>query len=160
MTNPALRLVHQSTASYLPHIGNNLGFRIDRSGRYVQSHQPPSSWQIKVVEKVVALSRLQPGWDGYRAVPIKTDVLLFAMQILTDVLGPGSAAPQLVPLSNGDVQLEWHTKGIDLELTVHGPLDSELWFEDHTSSGATPRSEAIGENLAPLMECLRILDRR
>jgi hypothetical protein len=36
-------------------------------------------------------------------------------------------APQIVPGSNGDLQIEWHTETIDIELHICAPYEVQAW---------------------------------
>lgn len=36
-------------------------------------------------------------------------------------------APQIVPGPNGDLQLEWHTEAMDIELHIRAPYDVDAW---------------------------------
>jgi hypothetical protein len=65
----------------------------------------------------VDLLTLPHNWDSYGARTIDPYVVQAAMDSMNRLLGPESPAPRVVPLSNGGLQLEWHRKGIDLEIT-------------------------------------------
>ena len=54
---------------------------------------------------------------------------MFVLSVLNDVMRTRTPIPQVVPSAGGGVQLEWHQKGIDLELHIAGPYQCELWFQ-------------------------------
>jgi hypothetical protein len=64
----------------------------------------------------------------YRAPHIGFDTGMFALIVLNDVMRTHTPIPQVVPSGTGGVQLEWHQKGIDLELYIAAPYQCELWF--------------------------------
>ncbi len=61
--------------------------------------------------------------------------------------------PAVVPTSRGGVQLEWHTREIDVEVEIPSPDHITVSYEDHRSgkewedeltSDFTPLSDALG----------------
>jgi hypothetical protein len=74
------------------------------------------TWFDAVMQGFVDLLTLPPNWNSYGAGAIDLDVVRTAMTFINEVLGPQSPAPSVVPLSSGGLQLEWHRKGMDLEM--------------------------------------------
>jgi hypothetical protein len=64
----------------------------------------------------IDLLTLPPDWNSYGAGANDEGIVLHAMHFISGLLGPASPAPRIVPLSGGGLQLEWHRKGIDLEV--------------------------------------------
>ena len=95
-------------------------------------------WEKVLLREVERLTELKQGWDSYGAPPIRWDAGLFALIILHNTMLPGTPLPQIVPTSVGGIQLEWHERGVDLELHVTGPYECELWYEDHRAPGSEP----------------------
>lgn len=93
-------------------------------------------WKIAVAGRLLELTRLAPGWDGYQGVAVATRTAEFAMQLLTAICQPDTPAPQIVPGPSGDLQLEWHTAVGDLELWIRGPGDVHAWSELHATGDA------------------------
>jgi len=91
------------------------------------------SWLLPTIDRMRELVMLPVGWDGHDGRPVEIDVAVFAVQFLWQTLEPDSPAPQIVPLSYGGVQLEWHEQGMDLEVEVEGPNRIFVSFEDHMS---------------------------
>lgn len=85
----------------------------------------PQRWLTLVEARLNELLRLQANWDGFGAGPVRTDVVQFALQLLSQVLEPDRRAPQIVPLPNGGIQLEWHFAAIDLEIEIKEP--NKVW---------------------------------
>ncbi len=65
------------------------------------------------------ISALEQNWDGYNAPPL-TQELIDAARILVDVLDGIACRPNVVPLSGGGVQFEWHNGPQSLELGIEG----------------------------------------
>jgi len=86
-------------------------------------------WQDAVNDRLEQLIRLEEGWDGYAGFPVSLVNAKFAFQMLESICRSDTPAPQIVPGSSGDLQIEWHTSAGDIELWVHGPNDVHLWRE-------------------------------
>jgi hypothetical protein len=97
-----------------------------RTGVFFQQHD----WRDTIEAKLEKLVRLERGWDGYSAEPVAFANAVFALRMLESVCGVGCPAPQIVPGTSGDLQLEWHLERGDLELHVKGPNDVVAWRSD------------------------------
>jgi hypothetical protein len=62
--------------------------------------------------------------------------------------------------ANAGVQLEWHQKGIDLELHIAGPYECELWFQDHRQPKEPPVSLQLTDNFSALLKPIELLTTR
>ncbi len=91
------------------------------------------TWPASVQAKLTALLEFEGGWDSYKAPALKHDAAMFALVVLQNVMAPGTPEPSVVPSADGGVQLEWHTKGVDLEIHVLGPYLGEVWWCDHST---------------------------
>jgi hypothetical protein len=78
--------------------------------------QPLPAWFDPLMQGFVDLMTLPPNWDSYGAGPIDQRVIHEAMSMINGLLVPASPAPRIVPLSSGGLQLEWHRRGVDLEV--------------------------------------------
>ena len=116
-------------------------------------------WQAGVVDRLVEFTTMPEGWDSYGGKAVKWDAGMFALNVLTQVMLPRTPLPQLVPSSDGGVQIEWHEKGIDLEVHITAPYVSELWYEDHASNNA-PISKPLSDDLSDLQTAVRTLTAR
>lgn len=78
--------------------------------------QPLPPWFDSLMQGFVDLLTLPENWDSYGAAPIVPTIINEALSLMNGLLGPTSPAPRVVPLSSGGLQLEWHRKGMDLEI--------------------------------------------
>ena len=78
--------------------------------------KPLPAWFDPLMQGFVDLLTLPHDWNSYGAGAIDQNMVLSAMNLITGLLGPTSPVPRVVPLSSGGLQLEWHRKGIDLEV--------------------------------------------
>ena len=88
---------------------------------------PVRAWRDEVVAKLNDLTALDRGWDGYCAPPVSFENANFALRLLEATCGFDAPAPQIVPGTDGDLQLEWHLNSIDIELHVRAPNDVRAW---------------------------------
>jgi hypothetical protein len=81
-------------------------------------------WADDVASRLRELMRLPRDWDTYGGIAVKQTSAAQALWFLTRFLEPGSAAPWVVPLSDGGVQFEWHREGVDVEI-VFSPEEGD-----------------------------------
>jgi hypothetical protein len=121
---------------------------------------PERKWQIEVQSRLLKYLKMQPGWDSYSAPRIGWGTGMFALSILNDVMRTRTPIPQVVPSGAGGVQLEWHQKGIDLELHIAAPYDCELWFQDHRNPQQPPVSLELTDNFSAVLTFIELLTTR
>jgi hypothetical protein len=88
---------------------------------------PRRAWWRSVLSRLDELCKLPTGWDGYNALPVFFGNAYFALNMLASACPPDAPEPQIVPGSNGDLQIEWHTETTDIELHVRIPNDVDAW---------------------------------
>jgi hypothetical protein len=90
--------------------------------------------QIRLEE----FTRYPVGWNSYGAPPLRSDTKDFALSVLNTIMQPRTSLPHVAPSSVGGLHVEWHEKGIDLELHIIAPYDCDVWFSDSRTPGAQP----------------------
>jgi len=85
---------------------------------------------ISAVERMIELLELPPGWNSYNARPITKENVNFAFNLLGRIMRHDTPAPNVVPMVRGGVQLEWHTRGINLEISIYSPGEVSFFAED------------------------------
>jgi hypothetical protein len=98
-----------------------------------QENEQPA-WLIPVVKVIGELLNLPENWDSYGARPINPTATAFALQLLSETMRTDTPVPAVVPTSSGGVQLEWHARGIDLEVEIRSPSRLYVSYEDHRHS--------------------------
>ncbi len=96
-------------------------------------------WFSKSVEQLKDLLKLAPGWDGYGAEPISRVAFHNAVRFLAtfpSLIPP----PQIVPTSEGGIQLEWHKQPVNVEIEFSPDDSIRAYYPDR-------RSEPIEEEL-------------
>lgn len=67
------------------------------------------------------LRHLPAGWDGHNAKPPTGAACDTAARLLAALARAGATAPQLFPVPDGGVQLEWHARGsVEIEVEPDG----------------------------------------
>ena len=102
-------------------------------------------WQKGALAKLDHIAALETDWDSYGARPISSTVVAFVESLLELVAQPKVPEPAVVPTPDGGVQLEWHIRGLDLEVEVAPSATGALLvsLEDEWAH------EAMDETLLP-----------
>ena len=75
---------------------------------------PP--WWDEFLEKLRKIAELPQGWDSYGSNPIDPSCIQKAIEVLPKLVNENTPIPSVVPCSDGAVQVEWHTRGMDVEI--------------------------------------------
>lgn len=112
--------------------------------------EPP--WLRQVVSDVQHLLQLSPGWDSYGAMPIDQRAAATAFTLLFEVMHRDAPAPSVAPLSDSGIQLDWHTRGIDVELVISPLGHASIWCRDRRTGtewegdpGRDPATLVLGQ---------------
>jgi hypothetical protein len=92
--------------------------------------EPRGGLWAAVRDRLEELINLPKGWDGYGAQPVSFRNATFALRMLEAVCSSDTPAPQIVPGTSGDLQIEWHFLSGTVELHVRNPNDVVAWYVD------------------------------
>ena len=67
----------------------------------------------------------------FSAPPQMAFFLCGGVRLLVGVMRADTPAPLIIPTNRGGVQLEWHTRGIDLEVEAKPAARVHVFFHDH-----------------------------
>lgn len=87
-------------------------------------------WRDPVLRRLEEIVGLESGWDGYNGISVNFGNAVFALRMLEVVCKATTPPPQIVPGPSGDLQIEWHLEGGDIELHVEGPNRVVAWKND------------------------------
>lgn len=90
---------------------------------------------IEAVQRMIELLELPPGWNSYNAKPIRKENVTFAIDLLGRLMRENTPLPNVIPMVRGGVQFEWHTNGIDLEISIYSPHEVRFAAEDLRQGG-------------------------
>ena len=82
--------------------------------------------ELASVESLRELKSLEAGWDSYNALPIGAGAITQAIQIVEACQLWGLEYPQVVPMANGGVALEWYSELAEVEVEILGELAIEF----------------------------------
>ncbi len=125
--------------------GANVSSIPSLSARRVQ--EPVHQWHSVVMDRLNALVKLERGWDGYKGIPVSFENANFALNLLHAACSIDTPSPQIVPGSNGDLQIEWHTEEGDIELHIQAPYKVEAWRSSE-STGIDGEEISLTNNFA------------
>jgi hypothetical protein len=77
-----------------------------------------ADWVLQAAQKLEALGRLRVGWDSYGGLPLKKGTRTLTVRVLDWLRKDELPVPAVVLGSGGTVQLEWRTKGKELEVEL------------------------------------------
>ena len=107
-----------------------------------------SHWRDAVRSQLSAIANLPPNWDGYGTGPVTSDTILFALQVLGDVWMANLPVPDISPMSNEGIMIEWISEQFEFTLEVEGPYAISFLFEQ-TEDGAIEEGN-VSRNLADI----------
>lgn len=122
------------------------------SSRAGTVRQAPS-WLPDARQQIGDLLALAPGWDSYSAQPISGDAGARALALLEQQAQRDTPRPSIVPMSRGGIQIEWHLRNLNIEITVPTQGSSvEVWYEDLCDG--SEREFVVEDDPSPLGELL------
>ncbi len=96
---------------------------VDQISIHVVAPDPTGrlGWLASTIEKQLNdLLRLRPGWDGRRARPPYQAAVMRAIEVFAS-FGDLAFPPQVFPLPDGGIQLEWHAgSSVEIEVDAEG----------------------------------------
>lgn len=132
------------------------GFRISRASAPMSrspeldtwSSTSRNEWLRTVRNRLAVLADLPAGWDGYGAPRITPETTLFALQILQDLWTRRLPPPDISPMSNGALMIEWAQNGTELTIEIRGPYATTFLFE-RTHDGEEEEGQ-VGSDISQL----------
>ena len=90
-------------------------------------------WAGPVLQSLSRRWGARPGWDGYRAEPTNSQLVVKLLNILSDLMQRNYGPPQITPLADGGAQAEWHSAGEDLEIVVRADEGPAYYYYNQAS---------------------------
>jgi hypothetical protein len=95
------------------------------------------------IERLTELRSLPANWDSYGSLLINHKAAVNSVRLFCQIMYDETPAPQVVPTNSGNVQLEWHIHGIDLEIEICGDGSVHCFFGDKGSGREQEWSESF-----------------
>jgi len=103
---------------------------------------PAIEWRDVATARLAELERLAPGWDSDGGLPVRRRHANRAIQFLVRLMADAStpiALPDIVPLADGGVQLEWHVApGKRLDFVSDEDAEAVVLVQDAGTLRETP----------------------
>jgi hypothetical protein len=112
-------------------------------------------WLNSAIPALSKILRLPPNWDSYQARPVVPRAVAGVLSFLDQVMRDTTIMPSIVPMVDGGVQLEWHSRGIDFEIEV-GPSGRFYAHYERRRDNIEWEGE-LDQNLEKLNEAIRFL---
>ncbi len=108
------------------------------------------SWLAASLPGIGRLMTLPADWDHQGAPAIQRPAIKMALNALIEFMDETSSAPQWTPTPQGGVQLDWHERGVDLEIEFDiNTSQGYAIFSDHTND-ALDWDGTVVDNLCSL----------
>ena len=119
---------------------------------------PVASLADSVRAALDELAGLAPGWDGYDGLPADQAAVEHALRFLEAVGDCTQIVPDVVPLSDGGVQLEWYVGTFEVDVMIAPDRSIEVYFEckiDGRAEEIFVEPDLDVSQVAPLLRELR-----
>lgn len=91
-------------------------------------------WLSYVVKSLNQIGRMERNWDLAGGEPVNPHAAAAAIRFLASFASPKAPIPDLLLAPNGNLSLEWHVWGLDLEIEV-GPRGIVYAHFENSSAG-------------------------
>jgi hypothetical protein len=105
-----------------------------------------------VISDIMGIQTLPENWDSYGGKKTNLDLISRSLSVLGCIMEAASPAPSVVPLGDGGLQLEWHRKQQDLEITFAAD-DAPQFFYRNRAIGV--EQDGYADDVIKLTQLLR-----
>lgn len=77
------------------------------------------SWLAEALHDIRRLTDLGDNWDGYGAPSIQIGTVISVLEFLRMTTRPTVMRPAIVPTGLGDIQVEWHYDGVEIDVEIN-----------------------------------------
>lgn len=88
------------------------------------------AWVNDVAARMDKVVALEDGWDRANGKSTSIPAIEMALVVLADTMANDSIPPQIIPTTDGGLQLEWHCAGVDLEVYVEADGSVSAWCRE------------------------------
>jgi hypothetical protein len=109
------------------------------------------AWIEQTISAFIEVKALPENWDSYGARKINSDLISQSLSALGLIMDATSPAPSVVPLGDGGLQLEWHRKQQDLEITFPADETPQFFYQNRATGMEQEGFASDVTNLAQLL---------
>jgi hypothetical protein len=89
----------------------------------------------RITHRLETLLELNAGWDGADAHSIDPEPLVVAGRLIAQAISAGLPEPELFPVPDGGVQVEWRAGPVELELEIEPGHSAIVFVCDDEQTG-------------------------
>jgi hypothetical protein len=89
----------------------------------------------RIAHRLERLLELGSGWDGEDAERLDPDALVTAARVIAQAISAGLPEPELFPVPDGGVQIEWAAGPVELELEIEPGQRGVVFVCDDEQTG-------------------------
>lgn len=133
--------------------------RLDEDRVIVEDGISLPAWIIPTCVRLYQLQQLPDDWDSYGGVALQTRHRDAALRFLGLVMSDDIAAPDIVPLADGGVQLEWRPNGVEIDFISDDEVgEPTLFITRGSESEEIDGTMAVTYFLDELRDTLRVTE--
>lgn len=108
------------------------GIQVELQGNdiIVRLEGRPPSWLLEFARRINQFEFLGPNWNSYGSRAVDPQSIVSALRALASIMHEDRPTPTVVPTVEGNLQLEWHLGGMDLEVVVEPRGPRYAYFAD------------------------------
>lgn len=106
------------------------------------------------------LSTLEDNWDSYGGHKPTPQALTGAVRWAYELFVENTPVPDVFPLANGNIQIEWSQSGLDIEIEVTSISTCNLVAEDYRSELEEVNGKTFVYQIKELVEWVDVLSAR
>ncbi len=126
-----LIVIGESEYRYLQRVTMTAADAFPREREAVTAKRPVKpEWLRDVASRLVELTRLPHDWDLEGGDPVDPSAARSAFIIIMDLAQQLALRPEIVPVGDGAVMIEWHTPSADLEIEIGPDFEGSVFFRD------------------------------
>ena len=91
------------------------------------------AWLGRVKRRLEELILLPTNWDSYGAAPVDPRVARLAENLVEWFAVADMPSPDVFATSDGGIQIEWHVRGVNIEIDISPSDGTTIYFHDLTA---------------------------
>ena len=132
---------------------------VTATSQRITAEKPSTRLSAEIESSITKLVNLPQGWDGYNGLPVQPDVAEHARRFLALIRESTQLVPDIIPLSDGGLQLEWFVGAYEVEVVIALDGTAHVYFEcteDGRICEESLDSSFNIEKIAPYFQELRL----
>jgi hypothetical protein len=160
ISNPLQGISYRSGESLVSRVWSSIAgvIKLDVSEDRVIADRQISlpSWVLPACVRLFFLQKLPDNWDSYGGVAVQARHRDAALRFLGLVMSDDISMPDIVPLADGGVQLEWRPPGVEIDFISDNELpEPTLFIARNSEIAEMDETQAVSYFLDDLRSLLR-----